>query len=109
MKNSLLALALLISNSVFAAAPGDETARVARVMVHIPEIVQQLHDANTDSLRDVQITETQHGVTDYVLTFERSCFCLPATATVTVNEDLRPTFSDGAPIYKSSVEIKKQR
>jgi len=108
MKALVLSLIFLATANVFAAQPGAETARVAKVLTHIPQIVEQLNGQATDALTDVQVTEVTQGLNEYVLTFQRSCRCLEKSATVNVTEDLRPTFSDGPPVYTATVTFEDQ-
>ncbi len=107
MKAIILSLLFFAGSSVFAAQPSSETQRIAKVLLASPQVISQLNAQYTDTLTDIQITSKEAGVTDYVLTFKRSCFCMEQTATVKVNEDLRPTFADGPPIYNSTVTFSK--
>lgn len=99
-------VALAISTSALAASPNEETAKVARALVNNSNIVQQLKTNNSANLVDVQITEVKPGVFQYSLVFNRQCECVPSTATVSILEDLTPTYTDGPIKYTSSIDIK---
>ena len=98
--------AILVSLSAFAGVPSQETAQVVRVLVNNADIVSQLKANNSDTLSDIQIDQVKRGVNQYTLVFNRSCFCLPSTATVSILEDLTPTYVDGPIKYTSSISIK---
>ena len=96
----------LLSLSAFASAPSQGTAQIVRALVNNAEIVRQLKANNSDTLSDVQISEVRQGVFQYNLVFNRSCECSPSTATVSILEDLTPTYADGPINYTSSIFIK---
>lgn len=103
MKNLVLSLIFLATSSAFAIPANPETTRVTKLLLHLPDIVAQLIQENTDALKDIVVAEVKPGVNNWVLTFQRSCFCLPTTGTVNVVEDLRPTFVDGPAVYSATV------
>ncbi|MGE3681560.1 MAG: hypothetical protein AB7G93_07510 [Bdellovibrionales bacterium] len=107
MKTAFLSLIMVLAPYAFASAPTADAQNVARLLIHNPDVASQLSQANTDRMTDLQAVEVERGVTDYTMVFERSCHCIPATATVKIREDIRPTFADGAPEYTVSVEISK--
>jgi hypothetical protein len=106
MKMILALCAVLVSMSAFAAAPSQETAQVARALINNTDIVKQLKDNGSANLVDLQITQVKQGVFQYNLVFNRQCECVPSTATVSILEDLTPTYADGPIKYTSSISIK---
>lgn len=104
MKTILIASLVFASLSSFA-APAPETEVVSRLLVNNPDVVVKLNKANIKAITDLKAEAVKPGVTKFTLHYERSCFCVPAIATVTITEDLTPTFSDGAAVYEANVEI----
>lgn len=109
MKTTLLVLAVsLVSSAAFAAAPSNEMNDLSRILLSNPEIGQKLKPNCADRLVDYQVTQVEAGVQKFELTYLPSGMCLPVKAFVTVIEDIRPTYADGSPVYKTTVEIKPQ-
>ncbi|MDH4467362.1 MAG: hypothetical protein QE271_04825 [Bacteriovoracaceae bacterium] len=102
-------VACLLPLSVFAEVPAIETTKIARALINNPKIVSQLKANNSDYLNDAQITEVKPGVFEYTLVFTRQCFCEPSTATVSILEDLTPTYAHGPIKYSSSMKIKTEK
>lgn len=100
-----LITSLFASVSLMAMTPSRELVQVTRALVNNPSIVAQLKKNNSDHLSDYKIKAIKQGVYQYELVFKRQCECMPSTATVTIIEDLTPTYSDGAIKYQSSVAI----
>lgn len=97
---------IAMSLAAGAAQPSDQTMRVARILSSNPEIAQKLGNNISTHLVNVEMKEVKPGVFDYKLVFIRSCECIPSTATVTVLEDLTPTYADGPIEYSWDIEIK---
>lgn len=105
---ALVTLLALSSISAFAADPSTETTTVARLLINNRTVVDTLDKENIDHLTAIESRSTTPGVTEYQLTFNRNCFCIPAKAVATITEDLRPTYRDGAPIYTSDLKIERK-
>jgi hypothetical protein len=101
----IVAGSLFAALSSFAVEPSLEMVQVTRALMNSPDVAHQLKANFSTTLTNYEIKTSKEGVNEYVLTFSRSCFCLPATATVKIFEDMRPTQHDGAPIYRHAVEI----
>lgn len=101
-------MALFVSIIAFADAPSRETALVTRVLLNNTEIVRDLQKEGISNLFDVMIVEVVPGINQYYLKFNRQCECMPATAEVTITEDLTPTYADGPIKYTSTIVIKKE-
>ncbi len=99
-------LTVVLSTSALAAAPSPETAQLVRALVNNADILSKLKANASDHLADLQITQIKQGVFHYNLIFNRQCECLPSTATVSILEDLTPTYVDGKIKYTSSISIK---
>ena len=110
MKTQILAILIALSPfSALAETPSKDLFQVTRALVSNPEIVNQLHKNNTAALVDVKMEEVSRDVNRYQLVFHRNCFCQPLTATVSILEDLTPTYRDGPIKYTSSVDFKAGR
>lgn len=108
MKETIIAIAFLISNTAFAAKPSQETFQVVSVLTANPEVSLKLKEKNITFLGDVKIEDIEQGVTKFTLEFHRAgCECMPANALVTIVEDMRPTYHDARPEYKTTVEVNK--
>jgi hypothetical protein len=107
MRLILFSLATIASFSVFAVQPAAETKALVKALLNSPNVVNQLQVNHIDTLNVMTVTAISDGITQYDLVFNRSCECLPATATVKIVEDLTPTWRDGLPKYDSKVDISK--
>jgi hypothetical protein len=96
---------LFAAFSSFAVEPSLEMVQVTRALMNCPDVAHQLKANSSTNLTNYEIKTSKEGVNEYRLTFTRTCRCLPETAIVKIYEDLRPTRNDGAPVYRSSVEI----
>lgn len=112
MKSRFLGLALTVLifplSGAQAATPTPEVRQLARVLVNNPEITRQLKENSLDALMDLMITNIKEGVDRYEMRFVRQCECIPATGRVKIVEDRRPTATDGAIKYTSSIEISEK-
>jgi hypothetical protein len=106
MKTILFSLVTLLSSISFAETT-DEARTVARLLINNPSVTSKLTEKGIDSLYTVKTESIKQGVSRYTLTFARNCECVPAKATVTIVEDITPTYYDGLPQYTSSIEIKE--
>ncbi len=107
MKSLIVSMIFSLLASVGFASNSPEATLVARLLVNNPDVVAQLRNNNSSHLKEWNSERVKQGVNKYTLTFERRCFCKPSTATVTIVEDLTPTYADGAPEYTSQVVIKE--
>ncbi len=105
MKNILIAGLMLSAFSAFAAPVSEEVAALNRILMNNPSVVTKLNKANIKGLTDITTKTIKPGVTKYVLNYGRDCYCIPASAVVTILEDLTPTYADGAPKYEAKVVI----
>lgn len=105
MKSLLVSLIVGFVASVSVAASTPEATTVARLLVNNPQVVAQLKKNNSTHLEDMKAEQVKQGVVKYTLTFIRSCHCMPSTATVTIVEDMTPTYRDGSPEYVAKVVI----
>lgn len=101
----MTAIIAFYATTALAEKPSMETAKIAKILVNNPVLVNELNKNNTDTLSDVKAEAIKQGITKYTLSFKRSCYCEPMGAKVTITEDLTPTYSDGAPEYTYSIEI----
>jgi hypothetical protein len=106
VKHVFAVLISVTSLSAFAGAPSQELAQVTRALVNNPDLVSQLKANNSANLADVKISQVRPGVIQYDLVFNRQCECVPSTASVSIVEDLTPTYADGSIEYTSSIKIK---
>jgi hypothetical protein len=104
---SLLATAL-VSMAAHAGAPTQDMILLSRVLLDNPEIGQKLKRNCAELLTDFDVSQPNEGLRTYHLTFVTSGFCLPITAHVTVVEDMRPTYADGAPTYQTTIDFERQ-
>lgn len=102
MKNLILFTLIFSSFSSFADV-STEAATVSRILLNNPSVVTKLRKANTLGLIDISKKNMRDGVTEFTLTYNRACYCLPAKSVVKVLEDLTPTYSDGPARYESSI------
>src|SRR4051812_39695117 len=100
------ALCLMFVSVSASADPTQEMRQMTRALINNVDIVKQLKENETSFMGQFKMTEVKQGVFQYDFVFSRSCECMPATATVSILEDMTPTYSDGAPEYKSSIQIK---
>ncbi len=106
MKTLLLtAIVAFYSATALADKPLMKTAKIAKILVNNPGLVKKLNKNNTDTLDDIKAEAIKQGVTKYILSFRRSCYCQPMVSKVTITEDLTTTYRDGAPEYSYSIEI----
>lgn len=76
------------------------SADIVEVMIQNPRLSAKLKKEGLTVVYKLTRQGIRPGVTRY--TFEAgSCGnCLPKAATVSISEDMRPTYADGSPIYK---------
>jgi len=107
MKIVKLVIAFSVSAlCTFAKEPSRELMQITRALVSNPDIVQQLNKNISSNLSEYKVAAIAQGVYKYELVFTRKCHCLPSTANVRIIEDMTPTYADGAPKYKASVQIR---
>ncbi|MGE4234181.1 MAG: hypothetical protein AB7F43_12705 [Bacteriovoracia bacterium] len=109
MKKLILGCLILI-NQVCLAEPGPveeihEGREIVRAFINNPQISEKLREEYVEDVLRMTKQVLEPGVTKYEV-YARSCpTCLPTSAFVTILEDMRPTYADGAIEYEVSIFI----
>ena len=101
----ILVLLLLVSSVSSFATPLEnkaEALRVANAILDNPQTVVQLKNEGVNIV-DYSIVEAGNGVNTFTFNVDRTCFCMPKPGTLTIVQDLRPSFADGPILYTSSL------
>ncbi len=120
MKTYLL-LPLILAASIFSTTavarsmriePGPireitEGHNVIRALLQSPELAQTLHDEYVTEVTKVSAQALAPGYTKYVLEVSSCGNCLPKTGRVIIQEDMTPTYADGAIKYDIQITIEK--
>ena len=95
--------------------PGPHVLPATAICKVTPEEITTVLLSNSDSLlelkkahlytaREVSCQDVSQGVKTFEVKFSSCGLCLPKNAVLTIIEDLRPTYRDGAPIYSSRIQ-----
>ena len=109
MKTFVLSIIVLSSLNVFANSDAAklEAIQIANVILDNPIVAAQIK-TETLSIIDYSFVTGNNGVNQFTFKLARTCFCMPETGTLTVTQDLRSTFADGAIEYTTDLKIDKQ-
>jgi ribosomal protein L1 len=103
MKFLLAATMLILSINVFAdSASKAEAIQVANMLINNAELVSEINKENTGIL-DYSVVTVKPGVQTFTFNLGRICMCMPKPGTLTITEDVTPTFSDGPIDYSTKL------
>jgi len=80
-------------------------ADLTRILFNNPVVSEKLKPSCADRLIDYSVSQVTSGVQKFELTFVQSGNCFPVKALVTIIEDMKPTYADGSPEYKTTIEM----
>jgi hypothetical protein len=105
MKSILLIVTMsFCMTNAFALAPTREMQDLSRLFINNPHLANKLSEHCSDHLEDFTSSSVGPGVTKFVLTFGISLMCPPVKTIVTITEDMKPTYADGAPLYQTTIK-----
>ncbi len=122
MNKLSLSVFLAMTLSFFAVAGGDKIPaesgpvitftdghRIVMALIANPEVGERLREEYLTEVGNMTGQQIQPGVTQYLIQVRTCGNCMPRSGTVTIIEDMRPTYMDGAIAYDVSFQIDERR
>lgn len=83
--------------------------RIVMAVIANPEVGERLREEYLTEVGKMTGQQIQPGVTQYVIRVATCGNCMPKSGTVTIIEDMRPTYMDGAIAYDVFFQIDERR
>ena len=79
--------------------------QIVNALIAYPDIVETLRKEGLIQANRMTRQQIQPGVTEYLIRVGTCGNCLPKSGTLTITEDMRPTYMDAAVAYEFSLQI----
>jgi hypothetical protein len=79
--------------------------QIVNALIANPDIVENLRKEGLIQAGRMTRQQIQPGVTEYVIRVGACGNCLPKSGTLTITEDMRPSYMDAAVAYDVSLQI----